>query len=181
MRHFLEHQKPAVLISAGFAGAVGAGLSIGDLLLAENFSAPPLLTRARELLGNTVHVGPLATAGAVIDSVSDRAALAADSGAAAVDMETEFVAEACSAAGVPMLSMRGISDTAANPLPAPPRVLFDVARQKTNFLPLASHIARNPTAIWRLALFARRLTLVRRLMTAALCTLVQHEFGEAES
>jgi len=180
IRHFLEHQKPAILISAGFAGALG-DLAVGDLLLSENFSNPHLLSDARKVLGAQIHVGRLATAAAVIDSMSERAALAAATGASAVDMETEFIANACQNAGVPLLSLRAISDTPSAPLPAPANVLFDVGRQKTSFTTLASHIARNPGTLWRLAAFAKRIALARRAMTGALATVVQNHSSHPQT
>jgi len=37
---FLESQSIDLLISSGFAGGVDSSLGVGDLLLAENYSAP---------------------------------------------------------------------------------------------------------------------------------------------
>ena len=173
VQHFLAHQPPEMLISSGFAGALRAELEPGDLLLADNFSAPQLLVRAREALGHRAHVGPLATAGAVVDSAPERAALAAQTPAVAVDMETEFIADACRAGNVPMISLRAISDTPRAPLPAPASVLFDVDRQKTSFAGLSLYIVRHPVTLWRLGLFARRIAVARRSMTRALAILVQ--------
>ena len=179
VQQLLAYQPTEMLISCGFAGALGDELQPGDLLLASNFSAPHLLAAAREALGDRVRVGALASAGAVIDSVAHRAALAMQTGAIAVDMETDAIADSCNTANVPMLSLRGISDTPAAPLPAPADVLFDVEQQKTSFAAIASHVARHPTALWRLGVFARRVAYVRRAMTAALTTLIEKHSGAA--
>src|SRR5204862_7914575 len=90
---FLDSQHFDLLISSGFAGGVDPSLGVGDLLLAENFSDPQLLAQARGLLG--CPAGKLTTVAAMVESAGDRERLAKQLGAAAVDMETEFIAEAC--------------------------------------------------------------------------------------
>lgn len=175
---FLEHQKTALLISAGFAGALTDELHVGDLVLADNFTAPHLLAHTRQALGGQLHIGTLATSGAVIDSVSERVALRERSGAIAVDMETDSIANACRTADVSMISLRVISDTPAAPMPAPADVLFDVARQKTDVGKIVSYVARHPGALWRLAFFAKRIALARRSLAAAIVTLVERDSAE---
>jgi hypothetical protein len=128
---------------------------VGDLLLAENFSDPRLLADAQSLLVS--RVGRLVTAAHVIESASDRARLAREDGAAAVDMETEWIARACAARKIPMLSLRVISDTVAAPFPVPPAVLFDLERQKTDAFRLGVHLLKHPAQIVRLIRFARQI------------------------
>jgi adenosylhomocysteine nucleosidase len=173
---FLRPQQFKYLISAGFAGALDPELRVGDLFLSENFSSPELLGSSRlEIADGRLFMGKLATVPAVIDSKSERERLAAESGAAAVDMETEFIAAACAARGIPMLSLRVISDTPAEPFPAPPGVLFDLERQKTNFGRLAFHLVKHPGAMMRLNAFRRRIGLARQSLTSALDKLLRAE------
>src|SRR4029077_714938 len=114
------------LISAGFAGALNDQLQIGDLLLARNFSTIGS-TEHRSLIPSLpIHIADLLTVSALIDSSEERNKLARTSGAAAVDMETEFIARACARHGVPLLSLRVISDTPKELFPAPTNVLFDI-------------------------------------------------------
>jgi adenosylhomocysteine nucleosidase len=166
---FLHASQFKYLISAGFAGALDPELQIGDLLLSKNFSSPELL-RSPHLDGakNGLFVGKLATAPRVVASKSERDRWAVESGAVAVDMETEFIAAACAAHRVPMLSLRVMSDTPSEPLPAPPEVLFDLEKQRTNFARLALYLVTHPGALKRLAAFRRQITLARRSLTAAL-------------
>src|SRR5450432_439134 len=77
---FLDSHRFDFLISSGFAGGADHSLGVGDLLLAENFSDPELLSRARTMLVS--RVVKLATADRVIESESERARLARDQGAA---------------------------------------------------------------------------------------------------
>jgi adenosylhomocysteine nucleosidase len=167
---FLDSQPFDLLISSGFAGGADPSLGVGDILLAENFSDPRLLATAQSLLVS--RVGRLVTAGRVIESASDRARIAREDGAAAVDMETEWIARACAARKIPMLSLRVISDTAAAPFPVPPAVLFDLDRQKTDVFKLAAHLFRRPSQVVRLARFARQISVVRATLGAALYEVV---------
>jgi adenosylhomocysteine nucleosidase len=171
---FLGQQQFKYLISAGFAGALDPELRVGDLLLSENFSSPALLDSAHlDFPGGAPFVGKLATVPAVIDTNSERQRWAAESGAVAVDMETEIIAAACAARGIPMLSLRVISDTPAEPFPAPPGVLFDLEKQKTNFGRLALHLVAHPGAVRRLNAFRRRIGLARQSLTSALDQLLR--------
>jgi adenosylhomocysteine nucleosidase len=171
---FLRQQQFKYLISAGFAGALDEELRIGNLLLSENFSSPELLQSPHlQLPGTGLFVGKLATVPGVIDSKADRDRWAAESGAAAVDMETQFIAAACAAHQVPMLSLRVVSDTPAEPFPAPPEVLFDLEKQKTDIGRLARYLVTHPGAFVRLNAFRRRIALARRSLTSALAQLLR--------
>jgi hypothetical protein len=86
----------------------------------------------------------------------------------AVDLETEVISEACAAHQLLMLSLRVISDTPTKPLPAPSHVLFDLEKQRTNFMRLALYLTTHPGAVSRLNLFRQRIGVARRSLTAAL-------------
>jgi nucleoside phosphorylase len=157
------------LISAGFAGALDEELQVGDLLLSENFSSPELLASAHlDFAREGIFLGKLATVPGIVDSKSERDRWASDSGAAAVDMETEFITSACAAQQIPMLSLRAISDTPSMPFPAPPTVLFDLEKQKTNFVRLSLYLLTHPGALTRLNAFRQRIAFARRSLTSAL-------------
>jgi hypothetical protein len=144
-------------------------------LIAENFSDKQLLAQAKSLpMRDIVHVGKLTSADRVIESASERIAFSKSNGAIAVDMETEIIANACAARGLPMLSIRAISDTANEPFPAPPAVLFDLARQKTNPQRLALYLTKNPGRIATLVRFAKQIAKARANLTEALNSLLRH-------
>lgn len=163
---FLETQPFEFLVSSGFAGGVDPSLGVGDLFLAENFSSPELRARAESIL--VARTGRLVSSDRVVASAVERSEFAAARGAAAVDMETAAIAEACAARNLPLLSLRAISDTAAAPFPAPPAVLFDLARQQTDPRRLAGHLLRHPAAIVRLLRFSRQIARARSSLAAAL-------------
>jgi adenosylhomocysteine nucleosidase len=161
------------LISAGFAGALNDRLQVGDLLIAKNFSTLWSAENRSSLSSLPIHIADLLTVPALINSGEDRNKLALTSGAMAVDMETEFIARACTVHGVPLLSLRVVSDTPKELFPAPTDVLFDVERQQTQMLKLATYFFAHPHRVPRLLQFARRIVRARRILASALVTIVR--------
>lgn len=172
MEQLLHKARPRLVISSGFAGAVSNNLRIGDLILAENFSDPGLLQRAKEILsGRNVSAVKLFTAASIIDSIEERNKITRESDAAAVDMETGSISEICRVHGVPVLSLRAISDTPNDPLPAPPGVLFDLKQQRTNYGGLFAYLLTHPAALPRLIGFGREINRIRAQLTGAIIEL----------
>jgi adenosylhomocysteine nucleosidase len=173
MARFLQDRKLDCLISAGFAGALNNQLNVGDLLLAKNFSTADLSGTRSSISNFPIHIADLLTVPSMVDSSEERDKIAQATGAEAVDMETEFIARACAEHSVPLLSLRAISDTPRQPLPAPPSVLFDLDRQRTNAGRLGFYLAKNPPAIWRLISFARQIGRARERLSNGIVTLVR--------
>jgi nucleoside phosphorylase len=169
MEIILRRERFEFLISAGFAGALEKDLWVGHLLVAENFSSPQLLGSPKLVLADEgTFLGKLLTVPRMVEAIAERESLNKKTGAAAVDMETETLAEICAAHDLPMLSLRSISDTASEPFPAPAHVLFDVAKQKTDFVRLASYLLTHPGAFARLNAFRQRVAIARRALGDAL-------------
>ena len=173
MASFLQDRQFACLISAGFAGALNDRLHAGDLLFAKNFSTVQLNAMRSGLVSFPIHHENLLTVPSIIDSIEERQKIAQTTGAAAIDMETEFIARACAERGLPLLSLRVVSDTPREPLPSPSKILFDVERQRTNAMKLSLHLLRHPTAIPRFVLFARRIARARTTLANALLEVVR--------
>src|SRR5206468_3254306 len=165
---FLQDQQFDLLISTGFAGALSDELKVGDLLLAKNFSTIDLNERGSSFSSLPIRIADLLTVRALIDSNDERNKIARTSGAAAVDMETEFIARACAEHGIPLLSLRVITDTPSEPFPAPPNVLFDIEQQQTRFLTVATFFIARPNRVPQLIQFARRIARVRKILASAL-------------
>ena len=170
---FLREQRPELLISSGFAGGARSDQSVGDLILAENFSDGALLGLAQRILGARAQTARVFTSGSIVDSIAERNQIAQANAAAAIDMETEVIAQACAARGIPLLSLRVISDTPRQPFPAPPHILFDIERQRTNGAKLAAYVLLHPTRIPRLIRFANQIARAREVLTDALLSLVR--------
>ena len=168
MARVLARCQPGCVIAAGFAGALDLALRVGDVIVAENFSAPELLAcchfpHRRGALSSQPH--PMETAAA-------KHALATATGAIAVDMETSAIAAECARAGVPLLAIRAISDAAADPLPVPFAEWFDTARQRPRPLHLMGYLARHPTAFGPFVRFVRGLPRARFALSRAVCEAV---------
>jgi nucleoside phosphorylase len=170
---FLQDQQFDLLVSTGFAGALNNELQVGDLLLAKNFSTIELNEKRSSVSRLPIHMANLLTAPTLIDSSDERTEITRTSGAAAVDMETEFIARACAAHGIPLLSLRVITDTPREPFPAPAHVLFDVAKQRTDLPKLATFLLTHPNRVPGLIQFARRIANGRKILANALVDVVR--------
>jgi adenosylhomocysteine nucleosidase len=166
--NFLEHTRFELLISTGFAGALNNRLHVNDLLLAQNFSTVDQKQAQTALSGLSVHTADLLTLPALIDSSEERESIARKSGAAAVDMETEFIAQACAAHVIPLLSLRVITDTPVESFPVPADVLFDVEQQRTQVTTFAKFFLAHPNRILHLVQFAKRIARARKTLSNAL-------------
>jgi hypothetical protein len=168
--------KPALLISSGFAGGLRPDLQASDLVLADNFSDPALADAARRLLADEhagrLHSGALSTQAQTVETAVAKRALFASTGAIAVDMETGWIAAAARRAGVPMLSLRVVSDAADLDFPVPGHVLFDALRQRPRYLALPAWLAAHPGQVAPFVRFVRGLTPARLRLASALQTLV---------
>ena len=163
------------VISAGYAGGLAAHLQVGDLVLGENVSDARLTTLARQLLADEpLHPGGITSQDQVAATAAAKSALAIETGALAVDMETGWIANVCAWAGVPMLSLRVISDAAGQDFPVPSHILFDAARQRPRYLALPAWLLAHPGKIAPFAAFVRGLGPARARLTRALQLLVAH-------
>jgi adenosylhomocysteine nucleosidase len=170
---FLDDQRFDLLISTGFAGALNDELQVGDLLLAKNFSTIELNEKRSSVSRLPIHMADLFTAPTLIDSSDERTEIARTSGVAAVDMETEFIARACAAHAIPLLSLRVITDTPREPFPAPGHILFDIAKQRTDLPKLATFFLTHPNRVPRLIQFARRIANARKILANALVAILR--------
>lgn len=115
----VEH--PALLVSAGFCGAVAADLRVGDLIIADEIRLRgetvlvdrALVARATKILtdaGRASRVGPVECSATVAGRAEKREMAAR--GAVAVDMESGAIARWAEARSVPFLSCRVVLDAA---------------------------------------------------------------------
>ena len=123
---------PDAVISTGYAGSLGVA-ALGEVILGTKIfdwtrershaaiqADLALLERAR-IAARDAGVGwtqgPVVTVNQVVWRASEKQALGEVSGAAAVDMESASIAKVASAAGIPFLLVRAISDRAQDDLP----------------------------------------------------------------
>ena len=165
LRNFLRAETPELLIASGFCGGTTDELHPGDLVIADN--ASDLSQKARAILPGAV-VGKIHSADRIVDPAVDRYKIGREHGAIAIDMETKTITRLCAERSIPVLALRVISDSPSVPFPAPPNMLFDIEKQRTDFVQLVSYIARNPLSTIRLAEFSKQITMAKSKLADAL-------------
>ena len=156
IQSLLAVEKPQLLICAGFGGGLDPALRVGDTLVAD-FSSGVILTSSDPL-----------------ETPAQKAEVFRKSGSRIVDMETATLAAACSSAGVPLVAVRAVSDSADDSLPVPFDVWFDAARQRARPIALVGYLLRNPS---RAVLFARFVSRLPRV-AAALSRAIERVLSE---
>src|SRR5207237_10055776 len=112
-----------------------------------------------------------------VDSTGQRNEISRAHGALATVMETETVVRACIARGIRILALRAISDSLDEPFPAPPHLLFDLERQRTDMAKLSLYLLKHPSNVWPLVRFTRRIRRARQALTDAIVALLQELRG----
>ncbi len=132
----LVQDGAGALLSWGTAGALAPALACGSLLLPATVLEPQSARlnvdaawRARVItaLGDCLahHDGTLVQSPQVLAHPEDKARLAANSGAVAVDMESAAIAAVASAARVPFLAVRVVADAYERTIPSDLLGTFD--------------------------------------------------------
>ncbi len=154
----LAGHRPRCVISAGLAGGLDPHLEHGDLLLVDRVGDGQgrwlsLQLNYQPSPDNPVQAGSLLTVDRVIARADEKRSLGSAHGAAAVDMETLAVAEACQAAATPLVAVRVISDTADEDLPREVERLLQQRSTAAQAGAALGALARRPQSaadLWRL-------------------------------
>ena len=154
------------LVSFGLAGGLAADLAPGDLLLPQAVIMPDgreIATEAawRERLAATLeraglpaHSAPLAGSEIVVATGDAKRALAAQTGAAAADMESHGVADVAARAGLPFLIVRAVADRSDQAIPRAAIGAID-AQGEVRHLALLGRLIRRPWEIGALIALGR--------------------------
>ncbi len=158
-RNAVAGERPGLVLSCGFCGALDPVLRPGDLVLAtavndengDRIGAPaPLRTAAAAALqGLSCFQGELVCTSSVAATAGEKRALARP-GALAVDMESFTVARAAAEAGIPWAALRAGVDPLDSALPR-----FTREEHESHLLPALKHAASGPRAAWELIRLAR--------------------------
>ncbi len=167
-----EKCKVESVISGGYAGGLDPSLSSGALVLAENYSHPALLAKAQAVLKERCASGLMATSSVALETPAEKAAFQRKTGALAVDMETSAIAEICAARGVPLLSLRVITDAALEELAVPFSVCFDAKTERPRIASLLAFLLMHPARIPGFARFVGGVNRSRRSLTDAIAEVV---------
>ncbi len=127
------------LVSFGIAGALAPQLRAGDVIVSttvmvaggQSWHAPqPFARRVAELAGRIGALeGAVLGTPAILATSAEKHRAWSETGALAVDLESDLVAGIASAAGIPFMVVRTIADAAARELP--PAALIPLAANGT--------------------------------------------------
>ncbi len=120
----------ALVISAGFCGALDPALKVGDVIVCS--CASPLN-------------GRLISVPALVATPQDKRDLRVRTAADIVDMEAAAVAAVCAARGTPFLAVKAVSDTADTALS--PRLATLLAGGRVSFFAAAAAVLRQPSLV----------------------------------
>lgn len=110
------HPDARLILSCGIAGALHPSLRVGDVVIDLKPLPSPEGEGLRKLLPNAHH-GTIVGQDHIAATVAEKAALFAQTGALAVDMESHVAARVADRHGIPFAAIRTISDTAQEDLP----------------------------------------------------------------
>jgi len=122
----IDAHHPTWVLSCGFAGALQPQIKIGQIVVADRLLAadrPPVQIDVKMPAdpARGLHVGAILTTDQIVRSVVEKQAIATQSGALCVDMESHAVAEFCRDQGLRCLAIRVMTDDLSRDLP--PEVL----------------------------------------------------------
>lgn len=141
----LSRVSPDIVISAGFAGGLTPDTRVGDLVIGQNYTDPGLLLKLAGLPG--WRMGDLHTADAIVEVSAEKLDLGASTGAVVADLETAHLAEVCLRRGIPLVSIRCISDAAMDDMPVPADVLMNPLTGRPEPLALFRHLVSKPSSV----------------------------------
>ena len=146
------------LVSFGIAGALAPHLRAGDVVISADVVADGQRWQADERFQGRVAAiahkigafqGPVLGANVILATEADKRRAWRDTGALAVDLESDLVARVASQAGIPFLVARTIADTVYQGLP--PAALIPLTEAGTpNLARVLGSILRRPRQIGRL-------------------------------
>jgi adenosylhomocysteine nucleosidase len=151
--------RPKLVLSAGFAGGLSAGLKVGDLVLATEVADAEGRTWPATWPGDLpadwhqpMTRGRVLTSPNLVTEPAEKRRLGEQHQALAVDMESVVAARACRQRGIPWGCLRAVSDDGDTPLsPALARLAPD---GRVSWWRLLLALVRSPrltAELWRLA------------------------------
>jgi adenosylhomocysteine nucleosidase len=170
IRKYLATNAPGLVLTCGFAGGLDPDLKIGDVV----FDIPE---QTQLETPHVVSYNHLEAAGAkratffcadrIATTVAEKRKLRAETGADVVEMESAAIHAVCAERGVPCVTVRVISDTAAEDLPLDFNALSKPDKS-LDFGKLAWAIARSPGKIGALMALQKKTSLAAQRLADVL-------------
>lgn len=170
----LRAGTPALVITAGFAGALRPGLNVGAVV----YDVDPGHPLEAFLAAAGAQPARFHCAEHMLITAREKAAYHRQSGADAVEMESGWIRARCRQAGVASATVRAISDTAEEDLPLDFNRLTN-AEQQLSPLKLAGALLRRPAVIPALQRLQRQTAHARRALARVLRQALQNWWAAA--
>jgi adenosylhomocysteine nucleosidase len=159
-REFLATNSPELVLTCGFAGGLNPDLKLGEVVFEltdrrGEFHEPQTEKKIRDSQSSSLREKLLAAgakpakffcADRITTTVAEKKKLRAETGADAVEMESEVIHAVCRERGIPCATVRVISDTAGEDLPLDFNQLFK-PDMSLDYGKLAWAIAKSPGKI----------------------------------
>jgi nucleoside phosphorylase len=170
LQRMIVKNRPEIVVSAGFSGSLQAGLELGTIVIGENFSDPQLVRRVQSM-GNFLS-GPISTVPEILETSDAKKHLGMSSGALVGDLESAHLYEVCRHAGIPMLSVRTVSDTLEQDMPLPADVLINPKTGRSDPSAIFQYLFRHPTQAAQFAKLVRGARFAQQSLAAALESII---------
>lgn len=189
----LNEHRAALVISAGFAGALVPTAAIGDVIVATsivswkfeaawNQAGPSMaceesvqraVQASASQIGVAVHSGPMISLPLVVCRAVEKQTLSRVTGAIALDMESAAIGEVAQSLGVPFAVLRTISDMAGEDLPLD----FNVFLKPWGWMRGIADMIMTPSSFKGLIRLRRQSRLAAERLTATCAACAVNGFG----
>ncbi len=163
----LDISRPSLVITSGFAGALDRARKCGDIVGSWDPEFPSAIV---EKAG--VRVVRFHCSNTVISDCERKRSLFNSGAGEAVEMESQFIREACAARRIPSATIRVILDAAEESLPIDFESVLD-ANKRINWGKFSICLLKNPGAIPKLAALGRNSKACAAKLSEALCAGLQ--------
>lgn len=160
------------LWSCGFAGGLNPKWELGAGLYAVNghFSETRKSQIETTLEKSGVHAGSFAMSPKALDTADEKSLFFQQTRADAVEMESQIIGKICAEQGIPMLTLRAISDHAHQAFPIPFGRLMD-KNNKIRMGAMIGYILKRPQVIADLIRFRQSLEIPLTTLKIAIAAL----------
>lgn len=169
-QNLIAEQRPALVLTCGFAGGLRPDLVCGAVL----FACAPAIELQPALLAAGARPGRFFCAPKIAATIQEKRLLREETGADAVEMESAIIADLCRRESIACCTIRVVLDTAEEDLPLDFNQLM-TSDYRIDYLKLTLALARAPHKIGSLVQFGKRSAFAARKLAEVLQQVLQFD------